>query len=147
MTPRRLRLRPMEAGDVAAAARLSAQLGYPAAAETLAARLSGLPRDGALFVAEFEPAEIAGWIHVAEDAALTHDPVAEIKALVVEGRLRRRGVGRALLEAAERWAVSRALTRVRLRSRIEREDAHRFFQACGYHVEKTQRVFSKEPAR
>lgn len=142
----------MEAGDAAAVARLSGELGYPAAEKDISRRFPGVSRrpGEALFVAEAAPGEVVGWIHVGEDATLTDGPLAEIRGLVVDSRERGRGVGRALLAEAERWAVSRGYPLVRVRSRIAREGAHRFYGSSGYSVTKTQHVFDKalgeEPA-
>ena len=138
-------IRPMRDGDPEAVARLAGELGYPAAAGDIATRLAALSaRSGdALFVAESPTGEVLGWIHVSEEATLTDGPIAEIHGLVVDTRFRSRGIGRALVAEAERWAISRGCPRVRVRSRIVREDAHRFYRARGYGVEKTQHVFSK----
>ncbi len=140
-----IRIRPIEAADAADAARLSGELGYPATPQEVAARLAGLAGragDG-LFVAELSPEGVVGWIHVSEDATLTDGPIAEIRALVVDAGFRSRGVGRALVAEAERWAAGRGYPRVRVRSRIARADAHRFYGSCGFAVSKTQRVFDK----
>ena len=145
MSAQNVRIRPMKAADAGAVARLSGELGYPAAPGEIASRfdgLSGRPA-GALFVAESAPGEVIGWIHVSEDATLTDGPIAEIRGLVVDSRMRSRGVGRTLVQAAEDWAASRGYPRVRVRSRIAREDAHRFYVSAGYAMAKTQHVFDK----
>ncbi|MGE5279037.1 MAG: GNAT family N-acetyltransferase [Acidobacteriota bacterium] len=144
MSAVKVRIRPMKTDDAAAVARLSGELGYPAAAEEIAARLAGLSGRpaGALLVAE-AAGEVIGWIHVSEDATLTDGPIAEIRGLVVDSRMRGRGVGRELVGAAEGWAASRGYPRVRVRSRVAREDAHRFYGSAGYAIAKTQHVFDK----
>ncbi len=138
-------VRPMEERDADAVARLSGELGYRADARDIVRRLGALAgrADMALLVAVDPAGTILGWIHVGKDATLTDGPVAEIRGLVVAEGSRGRGVGRALVEASERWAASRGNPRVRVRSRIARADAHRFYEACGYALEKTQHVFSK----
>lgn len=145
MSADKVRIRPMKTDDAAAVARLSGELGYPAAAGEIAARLAGLSGRpaGALLVAESAAGEVIGWIHVSEDATLTDGPIAEIRGLVVDSRMRGHGVGRELVGAAEGWAASRGYPRVRVRSRIAREDAHRFYGSAGYSIAKTQHVFDK----
>jgi len=140
-----IRIRPMTADDAAAVAGLSGELGYPAEAGDVALRFAGLSERPAeaVFVAESAPGQVIGWIHVSEDATLTDGPIAEIRGLVVDSRMRSRRVGRTLVQAAEDWAASRGYPRVRVRSRIAREDAHRFYGSAGYAMAKTQHVFDK----
>jgi GNAT superfamily N-acetyltransferase len=138
-------VRPMEERDTPSVARLSGELGYPADAHDIGRRwgvLAGRP-DMALLVAVDPAGAILGWIHVGEDATLTDERIAEIRGLVVAEGSRGRGVGRALVEASECWSASHGCSRVRVRTRIARAEAHRFYEACGYALEKTQHVFSK----
>lgn len=144
MAPVPARVRTASETDAEAVSRLSGELGYPASVAEISSRLAALLEDPrqALFVAD-DGSEVLGWIHVGENAALTHDPQAEILGLVVSRRRRRGGIGKALLAQAERWAGRHGYRRVRLRSRIAREDAHAFYRACGYEIEKTQHSFAK----
>ncbi|HEY7111528.1 MAG TPA: GNAT family N-acetyltransferase [Thermoanaerobaculia bacterium] len=135
----------MESRDAGPVARLSGELGYPVEEGSMRERLerlSGRPAEG-LFVAEDPPGEVVGWIHISEDATLTDGPTAEIRALIVDARVRGRKIGRELLSRAERWAASRGYRHVRVRSRTWREDAHRFYETNGYGLEKTQHVLGK----
>lgn len=59
---------------------------------------------------------------------------AEIVGLVVEATHRRRGVGTALLDAAERWARDRGCATVRLTVGQHNADAIRLYDGRGYHV-------------
>ena len=138
-------VRPMEERDAPSVARLSGELGYPADARDIARRWSRVARraDMVVLVAVDPARAIVGWIHACEEATLTDGEIAEIRGLVVAEGSRGRGVGRALVDASERWAASRGHPRVRVRTRIARADAHRFYEACGYALEKTQHVFSK----
>ena len=142
-------VRPMEARDAASVARLSGELGYPVQESDVRERLrrlSARPAE-ALFVAESPPGEVAGWIHISEDATLTDGSSAEIRGLVVDARARGRKIGSALLAHAEGWAAGRGYRRVRVRSRTWREDAHRFYRTNGYDLEKTQHVLGKPLGR
>ena len=137
------RVRAMMRSDAGEVARLAGELGYPARAAAIAKRLSTLAadRDHCLRVAAAPNGAILGWIHASRDATLIDEAIAEIRSLVVDARARGRGVGRALVAEAERWADSRGLARVRVRSRTARRGAHRFYLAVGYAWTKTQRVF------
>jgi GNAT superfamily N-acetyltransferase len=138
-----VRVREMVSEDLPAAAALSGELGYPVTLAQLEPRFDWLRRSGdeQLLVAELPDGSIAGWIHVGADPSLTHDSVAEIKGLVVSDAHRGKGLGQQLVAAAEAWCVRRGFRNVRVRSRVEREAAHGFYQARGYQRQKTQHVF------
>ena len=74
-----MRIRTMTEQDAVAIAALSGQLGYPAAAEQLAARFRELAGDSdtAVLVAEAPDRAVAGWIHVCGRRSLENDPHAE----------------------------------------------------------------------
>lgn len=135
----------MRSEDLPAVAELTAELGYPVEDSDLRARFEALDRDpgGSLLVAEVSPGQIAGWIHVCGERALTNGALAEIRGLVVASRQRRKGAGRRLVSAAEQWSRRQGYGSIRVRTRIAREDAHLFYRACGYELEKTQHVFSR----
>lgn len=86
---------------------------------------------------------ICGWIHVRRVDSLESDAHAEIWGLVVDDRDRSQGIGRGLLETAERWAADHGLQTVRVRSNIVRERAHAFYARAGYTMVKQQSVFEK----
>ena len=138
-----LRVREMTSEDLPAVAALSDQLGYPVALAELEPRFDWIQRTPyeELFVAELPDGSIAGWIHVGADPSLTHDSVAEIKGLIVSEAYRGKGLGEELVGAAEAWCVRLGFRNVRVRSRVEREAAHGFYQRRGYQKQKTQHVF------
>jgi len=144
------RVRPIRDEDLEAVARLATELGYPARGADLAERLPALRQSPshAVLVAELG-GEISGWIHVEVSHALIHDPFGEIVSLVVDASTRGRGIGALLVRSAEAWARTRGLRRLRVRCRVERERAHRFYDREGFALEKTTKVFSKdlEPIR
>jgi GNAT superfamily N-acetyltransferase len=65
----------------------------------------------------------------------------EIESVHVRSDLRSRGIGAALLSAAEDLARLRGCYRIQLTSRNVREDAHRFYRANGY--DQTSQGFKK----
>jgi GNAT superfamily N-acetyltransferase len=138
----------LTSADLPAIRDLADQLGYAATLPEIADRLPVLEHSPAhgLFVAQVgdgAAAAVAGWIHVAASHALIHEPQAEIVALVVDEGRRGSGIGARLVAAAEAWARSRGLARVRVRCQVRREGAHRFYRREGYAHEKTQHVFTK----
>jgi len=135
----------MAAGDAARVADLTTQLGYPSTPEEISTRfaaLDGRP-DAAIFVATDGSDAVIGWIQVSRIAALAESDVAMIGGLVVGNGHRSGGVGAELLEAGEAWARDHGARAMSVRSRTERERAHRFYEAHGYEQVKVSRVFSK----
>jgi GNAT superfamily N-acetyltransferase len=132
--------------DATAITDLCHELGYPATRAQVVSRLAAIeadPRDCVL-VAEDASGTVAGWLHVAVRTSLTDGSCAEIRALVVAASTRGKGLGSALLRAAEAWAHALGCEAIRVRSRVEREGAHRFYERAGFVRAKTQAVFGKE---
>src|SRR5512143_613548 len=125
-------VRAMRPGDCEAVASLCDELGYPTTGAEVARRLALLlPRtDHRLLVGEQDGA-VVGWIHVEHRLVLESDHWAEVDGLVVAQRARGRGIGRALLDAAERWSEQQGLRLVRLRSNVIRAAAHEFYRRRG----------------
>ena len=138
----------MQRRDLASAARLATQLGYPTSESEIAARFDRLSRsaDDCVYVAEAESGRVAGWMHLRVYSTLESEPQAWILGLVVDEALRRQGIGRALLAEAERWAASRGVSAIRLQSNVVRREAHAFYEALGFRILKTQHAFEKRLA-
>ena len=145
MTPSGPRIRSVTREDAAAVAALSGQLGYPVSAEAIATRLERLVgRDDQLVLAAVaDDGALAGWIHAAEQDLVETERRCEILGLVVDGRRRRGGIGGRLVAEAERWAASRGLRQMSVRSNVAREESHPFYEAQGYGRVKTQQVYRK----
>jgi GNAT superfamily N-acetyltransferase len=139
-------IRPANREDAPALHPLVEELGYFAA--SIADRLCRvLDTTGHhVLVAETRKGQTVGWIHVFGTVRVESDPFAEIGGLVVARSFRGCGAGRRLVAAAERWARDNGYDTLRIRSRTERADAHRFFELQGYSVCKTQRVFERSLA-
>lgn len=135
-------IRPARSSDCEALARLSRQLGYPATGHELERRLALLSDDDRVLVAALDGA-VAGWIHLSVARPLVVEPHVVVSGLVVDETFRGRGIGRALMGAAEDLARERGLPCVRLTSAIHRTEAHRFYEALGYGVVKTQLALSR----
>jgi len=137
-------IRHAVASDADALAALSVQLGYPSTLAEIAGRLEGIRErgDGQVIVAEIG-GTIVGWIHVLGVHVLESPPHAEIVGLVVDERLRGRGIGAELVQGAERWAAGVGYAKISVRSNVIRAAAHQFYQRLGYHETKRQAVLSK----
>ncbi|MEO8460134.1 MAG: GNAT family N-acetyltransferase [Dokdonella sp.] len=138
-------IRPARAGDARVLAELCGQLGYPATRQQISARLAAIEAKdaGCILVAENPQGRLLGWLHVTQAETLTAGSDAEILGLVVGEDARGNGVGTKLLNAAQDLARSRGLANMRVRSRAERERAHRFYQRAGFEHIKNQAAFRK----
>lgn len=127
--------------DVSALGDLCRQLGYEVAEE----QIFGALRSGdthAVLVASAD-GHVIGWVEVVASNHLTTGPEATICGLVVDEGHRGRGIGESLVAAAESWAKTRGIPLMRVRSRVERDRAHRFYLRLGYDEQKRQAVFRK----
>ena len=130
--------------DSADIARLTTQLGYATHAEAIAGRLARIAgqREQLVLVAVLEE-KIAGWLQVHLSEVLESGFRAEIVGLVVGEGFRRQGVGRGLVERAERWATEMGAETVVVRSNTKRVESHSFYPALGFQASKTQAVYRK----
>ncbi len=137
-------IRELTVADSEAAAVLVTELGYPSSAADLAKRVRGRAGnpDLALYVASIGDA-VVGLVDVGVERHIDHTAFGELRALVVSSAHRSAGVGARLVEHAERWAVARGVSKMVVRSRVQREDAHRFYRREGYAEWKRQAVFTK----
>ena len=136
----------MTEDDAEGVATLSTQLGYPSTAEDTLRRFRGIgdAPDARVWVAQAPDGAIVGWIHLFGNRLLESDPDIEIGGLVVHEDARGRGVGRALVSAAEDWARERGYTMVSVRSNVIRREAHEFYRGLGYEPTKSQFKFRKK---
>jgi GNAT superfamily N-acetyltransferase len=139
-------IRPAQPADHSRIAELAGQLSYPSTAEDIARRLRGIngSAEAAVFVAELETGEIAGWIAVFVYRTVETDARAEISGLVVDERFRSQRVGERLLAHAEQWARENGCQAIGLRSNVIRDRAHAFYERHGYAHLKTQKAFRKQ---
>jgi len=130
--------------DAEAIAALSAELGYAGDATEFAERLARLLPDPGQFVCLAEASDgVLGWIAAARRLILESGDSVEIVGLVVAARGRRRGIGAALVAAAERWAAGLGVSRVVVRSNVARAESHPFYLQLGYAPTKTQQVYRR----
>ena len=86
---------------------------------------------------------VVGWIHAQATYLLEAEPRAAIWGLVVSEGARGTGAGRALVEAAEAWAVHLGFDVMAVSSNVVRQHARGFYEHLGYRVTKTQNAFRK----
>jgi len=141
----RIALRTAGVQDASEIARLATQLGYPSSPEEMRARIERILAEkiGRVIAAVDESGAVLGWTHVFQAHRIETETFAEIGGLVVDEHHRNRGIGRILLDEAEKWASANGVSILRVRSNMIRRDAHRFYERAGYSCRKTQGVFDK----
>ena len=129
------RIRPATSDDAPALSRLLTQLGYPTDAPDIPERIEKLhARAGTtVLVAEDRQGEVVGVVTVHLFQSIhASEPTAWLTTLVVDEKARGRGVGSALVERAENWAIQHGARRMSLTSALHRTHAHDFYKTRNY---------------
>jgi len=127
-------VRPVEAADIDALADLMTQLGYETRASEMQMRMEAIRADKnyATFVA-IGRGKVCGMVGTFTCYSYEHNsPSGRILVLVVSEKMRGRGVGHALVEAAEKDLAQKNIQRVAVNTRFERKQAHEFYEKAGY---------------
>ncbi len=134
--------------DADGIARLSAQLGYACAVDTVRDRLRGyVAEDDQTITLAVDDERIVGFVEVRLAKTLESGTWAEIVGLVVDRAHRRRGVGRVLVDWAQAWAANLGLDHLRVRTNVTRDDARAFYTDLGFDEIKQQRVMVQQIER
>src|SRR4029079_18732687 len=92
-----------------------------------------------VLVAELD-GQVAGYVRLSHPFPIESSRhVLHITGIAVDPGFQRRGVGRALLRAAEAEARTQGARRITLRVLAPNEAARSLYEACGYIVEGVQR--------
>lgn len=122
--------------DAAELARLFTELGHAATEPEIHARWNAWQANGNVgLVVDGADGELLGAATLHQTSVL-HRPTAvgRISALIVDARHRGTGVGRALVNAAERMLAEAGCGTVEVTSNMRRADAHAFYQRLGYEL-------------
>jgi GNAT superfamily N-acetyltransferase len=128
-------IRQATEADAEALAGLMTELGSVTTPEDMAHRLAEIRRpSNVVALVAIVDETVAGVIGLSVSPSFVRNtPHGQIIALVVAARFRRRGIGRALIGAAEDWFRRQGVERISLTSGLHRaSDAHAFYRACGY---------------
>lgn len=137
-------IRPAQASDAPVIADLTCQLGYAVDVPATAERIKDLLAKDDHFVAvAVVDDQVVGWMQAHACVTLESGFRAEILGLVVSDAVRRRGVGRDLVAAAEAWALTKGAETLVVRSNVQRTESHAFYPALGFSLSKTQSVYRK----
>lgn len=102
--------------------------------------------DATTFIAERPDGSLCGFVEVGSRPYAEHcesSPVGYIEGWWVDADMRRRGVGRALIDAAERWARSKGYTEMASDALIDNHVSHSSHKALGYEEVERLVMFRK----
>ena len=126
-------IRAAEQRDSATLARLIGQLDYQVSADDVAARLATMDGEGQVVLVAEIGGRVVGCLSTSIMRVLHRPaPVGRISMMVVDEAFRGRGIGAALVRAAERSLAERGCYMVEVTSHVRRTDAHRFYEKLGY---------------
>lgn len=126
-------IRAAEASDSESLARLIGQLGYDATPGQVAERRALMAAEGRhVLVAEIDGA-VVGCLSTSVMRVLHRAaPVGRISMMVVDEAFRGKGIGAALVRAAEEVLAAQDCTMAEVTSNVRRAEAHRFYERLGY---------------
>jgi ribosomal protein S18 acetylase RimI-like enzyme len=121
--------------DAPAIAPLIDQLGFPAEVDVVRQRLEAMIRAGETVLVIERATRVLGLAALHLTPVLHRPtPVGRIMVLVVDEGSRGEGLGRALVEAAERRLALAGCALVEVTSNRQRTGAHAFYERLGYEV-------------
>ena len=135
-------LREATVADASAIADLAAQLGYSVTADEIIDRLNHLPSESETVVVALVDSKVCAWMQVGVALSIESAPFVEIRGLVVDETFRSSGIGSQLVVFATKWALTKNVATLRVRSNSLRTDTHAFYQRRGFDVSKQQKVFT-----
>lgn len=140
-----IKIRRCEIGDADAICELNKnEMGYDypkAETEEKLKKLLESDKDR-IFVATLDGA-VVGYVHANDYDTIYAPHMKNIMGIAVQSEFKKKGAGRALLLAVEKWAKESGARGVRLVSGATRTDAHEFYRRCGFGCEKRQINFKK----
>jgi GNAT superfamily N-acetyltransferase len=138
-------IRAARVEDCVSLAQLTNELDHPTTPEVISDRFKAAfpPSNYALFVAELSSGDLAGFIELVVERLIDAEPRVDVAGLVVGKSSRGLGIGRMLMDRAERWAIGWGCRIVLLRTNLKRAGAHAFYERIGYEHIKTQKTFRK----
>lgn len=116
-----------------------AEMGYSFPLNTTTENICKLLRSNSdkIYVAVLD-STVVGYVHANDYNLVYAQHMKNIMGIAVSGKYKRRGIGKALLQKVEEWALQTGASGVRLVSGATRTDAHAFYHHCGYFGDKEQ---------
>lgn len=131
-----MEIRPYQSGDLESITALMSELGYPVVKDQMNIRMENM--EAALIYHTFvavQEEQVAVMIGCRDILSYENDGFAtQISAWVTKKELQGQGIGSALVEFVEKWALERGANALLLTSGSspERKRAHEFYEKLGY---------------
>ena len=129
-----IEIRPCRSDDAVAVSVLLGELGYTVSIQQATKRVAELSKTGVdpIFLA-VEDGQALGLLALHLCRMLQYaSPIVRVTALVVDAQARRRGMGKLLMEHAERMGSAAGCEFVELTSAMDRAEAHALYRSIGY---------------
>ena len=129
-----IEIRPCTSDDAVAVSTLLGELGYTVSIEQATEQIAELSRTGSdpIFLAVGN-GQVVGLLASHLCRMLQYpNPIMRVTALVVDRQVRRRGVGKMLMDHAEQMGSAAGCEFVELTSAMDRTEAHAFYCGIGY---------------
>jgi GNAT superfamily N-acetyltransferase len=135
-------IREMEPMDIAVCRLLLSQLGYDLNLQEVKQRYDAIKQkqDHAIFLGE-QGGQVVALLHLYETTAFNKPPEVIVQALVVDQNCRGTGVGKKMMNMAERWALDRGFSSVALTSGVSRSDAICFITRSAIKSQRPSHLF------
>ena len=126
-------LRPATPGDAERIAALFTDEGYPSGPSDIVERLARFDSEYSRVIVADDGGQVVGFVAVHALPRFEHsDRIVRIMALVVDPGERGRGIGRLLMEEAERLGREVDAAFAEVTAGHPRPDAHRLYEELGY---------------
>ena len=125
---------------------ITRSLGYTCEQDVVSRRITQLAGDEhylSLVCVDDATGAVRGFLHALRYDTLHSEGGWDVISLAVLPEEQGSGVGKALLAAFEQQVQQNGGRYVRLNSRVQREDAHGFYEHLGYTCDKLQKRFIK----
>ena len=86
---------------------------------------------------------VVGYVHACDYEGTYFEHQKNIMAIAIDSAYQGKGLGRMLMNEVESWAKQENCAGVRLVSGLNRQEAHKFYERCGYKLRKTQKNYIK----
>lgn len=139
-------IRPMQNSDLVICQELSSQLGYAEFNSGFKNRFNIITKlnNHHLVVAEIKAEKrVIAWLHLEIRFILEDEFKVQISGVVVDEKFRGHGVGKKLIEYAEKWALQNGFNELFLYSNVIRIETHKFYQKQGFENYKNSKAFKK----